>query len=590
MMMEHGPLRSYASIVPTICYYHVIRKYFLLRYHWDTATTAWMVSRGPLLLNAMIVAAPVDWMVWYMSRWMTIYDDDDEDDIPPGNNKNNKKVWWVNFCLYCTLTSWFHAYALVRTYSNSLETLLVAVSVALVSSELLSESNHDDDDDDDNNGNNSNSRARARACLAFFLGGICSAIRFTCLTVYVPMGLILSCRKRSSKVVDMVAYLLGVCAIFGAMGLLVTLLLDRIMYGFWAFPVLANFHFNVVQGNGSLYGTHPVYWYFVAGIPALVGMLLPVLVYDLSRVGSWNYARRNLWIICGSCIIAHSASAHKEFRFLLPILPLFCLIAGSRLEQLIRKSTTTTTTTVRLPVFFLLLGAILNLVPVLYLGLVHQRAPIDVNRAILNEVALHHHRNDSLSSSVVVVNVHYLMGCHSTPLMSHLHAPPTRFLTWHLDCGPSCRADPAVDCESDAFAKNPRAFLEQALERYYYYNYSVENNNNDVDQSCTADWETAAAAAACSMPDFVVCHAENLSELRPLLENTMHMREIGRFIHEINGIQMGDFLQIGAANLQNNDFSQWNFLQGFVKVSLEEMVLYTRRTENPFNMSTSQQI
>jgi hypothetical protein len=39
----------------------------------------------------------------------------------------------INFCIYCCITSWFNGYALVRTYSNSLETVLVSLSVALVS-------------------------------------------------------------------------------------------------------------------------------------------------------------------------------------------------------------------------------------------------------------------------------------------------------------------------------------------------------------------------------------------------------------------------------------------------------------------------
>jgi GPI mannosyltransferase 3 len=258
--LEQGPVRSFASIVPTMIFY-----YLLQYFQWDTS---WMVSRGPVVLNAILVAATTDWTVWYMSWWMSLsamkkYNQAATDAHQPRQPQNvvvmsdDNRV--IIYCVYCCLTSWFNAYALVRTYSNSLETLLVSLSVALVSpvsvtdtifrsgvstrfrrsplypQDLFSESN------------STGKTNVARACLAFFLGGICSAIRFTCLTIYIPMGVILAF-KLSSKVVT-ISYLVGVCAVFGALGLLSTILLDRLVYGFWAFPLLGNIHFNVIQGE-----------------------------------------------------------------------------------------------------------------------------------------------------------------------------------------------------------------------------------------------------------------------------------------------------------------------------------------------------
>jgi phosphatidylinositol glycan class B len=107
-----GPVRSYASILPTLIFYHIIQFLGL--------DSPWMVSRGPVLLNAVLVAAPTDWAVWYMARWMQ----------SPSENTKNSLTWW---CTYCSLTSWFNAYALIRTYSNSLETVLLAIALSLVS-------------------------------------------------------------------------------------------------------------------------------------------------------------------------------------------------------------------------------------------------------------------------------------------------------------------------------------------------------------------------------------------------------------------------------------------------------------------------
>jgi phosphatidylinositol glycan class B len=107
-----GPLRSYASILPTLFFYHLVKILGL--------DSTWVVSKGPVLLNAVLVAAPTDLAVWYMARWIQ----------SPQDKARNSLTWW---CSYCSLTSWFNAYALVRTYSNSIETVLLAVGLSLVS-------------------------------------------------------------------------------------------------------------------------------------------------------------------------------------------------------------------------------------------------------------------------------------------------------------------------------------------------------------------------------------------------------------------------------------------------------------------------
>lgn len=107
-----GPIRSYASILPTLGFYYAV-KFFGL-------DTPWMIARGPMVVNAVVVATPTDWSVWYLSRW-----------IWP-STKENGGASTRRWCVYCMLTSWFCAYALIRTYSNSLETLLLTISLCLV--------------------------------------------------------------------------------------------------------------------------------------------------------------------------------------------------------------------------------------------------------------------------------------------------------------------------------------------------------------------------------------------------------------------------------------------------------------------------
>jgi hypothetical protein len=123
-----GPVRSFASIVPTMIFY----KFIKVR-GWDSS---WMVSRGPVFLNAILVAAPTDWAVWYLSRWLidtstTRTTSAPQKCSPQQPNRWNRFVF--NYAVYCSLSNWFNAYALIRTYSNSLETVLTTLSVALVS-------------------------------------------------------------------------------------------------------------------------------------------------------------------------------------------------------------------------------------------------------------------------------------------------------------------------------------------------------------------------------------------------------------------------------------------------------------------------
>ena len=528
----HGSVRSFVSILPTLVFYK-----FLKTVQWDTA---WMVARGPFVLNAVLVAATTDFCVWYMSssshRTMVKGrgGQKEKDDTPKTTVTSNN----INLCLYCCLSSWFSAYALVRTYSNSLETALVSISMALVSRELLLE-----------NRERKQQSFTWRHCLAFFLGGLCVAVRFTCLTIYVSMGTILALQQKTIRAT--VQYLFGICALFGALGLGVSVIIDHIMFGFWAFPVLGNFHFNVLEGNGALYGEHPFHWYFTAGIPALTGMLFPALVYDLLW-GGWDYWKRNLWIIVATCVLAHSTSSHKEFRFLLPLLPLFCLLAGTRLRVIFEG---VKLSQIR---FSLFMGAVANLVAILYLGLIHQRAPIDANRAVL-ELAL----AKSHQTGIASFRIHYLMGCHSAPLLSHLHAPPIKFNTWYLDCSPSCRADPDIDCESDAFAHNPESFVQQAY---------MPCVGEDEQETCKA----ANPDPLQEIPDFVLCNAGDLKRIRGVLEDTMGLTKIQQFINGINGLRVGELLTFGSENMLNDDFSKIAFFDGFLEISWDGMVLYQK--------------
>jgi hypothetical protein len=297
---------------------------------------------------------------------------------------------------------------------------------------------------------------------------------------------------------------------------------------------------TIVTGNGSLYGTHPFHWYFSAGIPALVGMLLPLLTADL--FSTWTHGRRNLWITCMCSVILHSYSEHKEFRFLLPLLPMFCLLSGEKIVILSTKR--------EWGRILLVLGAFINYNAVVYLGLFHQRGVVSVNREIVRLVK---HEPQTYS-------IHYLMGCHSTPLLSHLHTPPIKFETWHLDCSPECRSNPNIDCESDKFSRDPGQFMEDT----YFHCSDVEVG------FCVTDLRLF-------YPDFVVAVSSDLPQMKARIA-TMNMKEVARFANGISVIQLGNHLRLGEPS---NAFSEVSLFSGLVVLSLQEIVLYKNKKLKP---------
>ena len=228
----HGPVRSYLPVLPTYGLYSMAR--------WAGLDTTFVVAQGPLILNAVLVAAPTDVAVVCIAGWLS---------RSCGKclgggcwGMSSVQVW----ALASTVTSWFHGYALVRTYSNSMETMLLAVGLALLGPELFQANDslwkgqiHE----------RTVTSIRLRAALAFVLGGMSVSIRFTSLTAWVPIGVMLCLSKRN--VYDMAYHLFGLCAFFGFIGILLGCLVDRLIYGFWAVPFLASFHFNVILGKDA---------------------------------------------------------------------------------------------------------------------------------------------------------------------------------------------------------------------------------------------------------------------------------------------------------------------------------------------------
>lgn len=204
-------------------------------------------------------------------------------------------------------------------------------------------------------------------------------------------------------------------------------------------------HFNVISGLASHYGVLPWHWYLTQGLPAtLATHLLPFVLAAMTHPAR----HKKLLSVCLWSVAIYSCLGHKEFRFLLPVVPLCFCIAGDFVAFTLssyskRKDQSSKYRSVA-TIFFL---AIPNLIAVLYLGLVHQRGSLDVMTILQNDTKV---RSKS--------DILFLMPCHSTPYYSHIHQNISmRFLT----CEPNLQQKKNYLDEADIFEQDPLGWLHQ---------------------------------------------------------------------------------------------------------------------------------
>jgi GPI mannosyltransferase 3 len=107
------------------------------------------------------------------------------------------------------------------------------------------------------------------------------------------------------------------------------IVLDRIFYGQWVFTPYNYYKVNILEDKASSFGIEPFWWYLPASIQALVWPIGLVL-FALFLYGA-HCARRHvmLWAVI-PFVVGHSLIAHKELRFMFPLLfPfLFLVVVG----------------------------------------------------------------------------------------------------------------------------------------------------------------------------------------------------------------------------------------------------------------------
>lgn len=140
-------------------------------------------------------------------------------------------------------------------------------------------------------------------------------------------------------------------------GLGISFFVDSYFWGRLCVPELEAFYFNVVQGNASQWGAHPFSAYFTELLwklfkPPIVLLLLPSgLLSDPADDGTNPFSkktpgithpsRNSLRILTISCLIyvfVMSFQPHKEWRFIIYVVPVFMMLAANALASFQRQA------------------------------------------------------------------------------------------------------------------------------------------------------------------------------------------------------------------------------------------------------------
>ena len=341
------------------------------------------------------------------------------------------------YSLFCFVTSWFWWYCQTRTLINTFETNIVCIALYFYSKHALPSKKVTIR----KTGNKFLSKHFNFVVIAAVVGFY---VRPTSASVWLPLFSIylLQIYKNYSfslcfKVT--LNILTKALVVFAFLALV-----DRICYGEWVSVHLNFLFFNLIDNKGTFYGEHPWHWYFTQGLPVVFSIHLLFCIYgfwlyesNVENQAKSNTVQQHFLLIFKSSItttlLLYSIPGHKEFRFILVLMPFVSFYSGHAISTLNKKYSK------------LCLLLVSNVLAALYFGLEHQRAP----SMLLDQ--LYKLKPEPNEQTL------FLMPCHSTPFYSHLHLPTRlKFIT----CEPDLENTPGYKDESVLFYEDPNKWLE----------------------------------------------------------------------------------------------------------------------------------
>uniref|UniRef100_A0A336MML2 Mannosyltransferase n=1 Tax=Culicoides sonorensis TaxID=179676 RepID=A0A336MML2_CULSO len=331
------------------------------------------------------------------------------------------KSKWGAFVL---CTSWFWFYTGSRTLSNTMEASLTVIALSYFPW-----------------------RKREESTVFLWFVFIATFIRPTAIIPWIPLCFHHIKKSNYSAFELLFKRYLPIKLVVGA----ALVALDTYFYDKLIITPYEFFKVNVVEGIGEFYGKHPWYWYLNVGLPTILGItFVPFLFSVIQTLRNYQAYEQRLVLLTSVAVTlsVYSVLPHKEFRFLLQILPICLYLASDFLSRWSRKASVLVLYVVAIT---LLVG---NLVPAGYLSYVHQRGTLDV-MPVLRRLSSEYKEETGQNAKVL-----FLMPCHSTPGYSHLHGNATlRF----LKCEPNFNHEQNYLDEADQFYKDPSKWIRSHI-------------------------------------------------------------------------------------------------------------------------------
>ncbi|CAG9533958.1 unnamed protein product [Cercopithifilaria johnstoni] len=338
----------------------------------------------------------------------------------------------AKYALFSYLSCWFVWYCAPRTLSNTLETVLTLFALQwypLTKNDLK------------------------QSCWPYMsVGFLTILIRPTAILIWIPFGLWHVWRTDSSKVL-----LFCTCLSSCLPVLFLVTILDSVAYGKLTFTTWNFIRFNVLEGGSSHFGSHPWHWFISQGLPTVLTIQLIPIFWGMVIAIRNRSVPFVFFCVPTLYVTIHSFIAHKEHRFLLPIIPLLCLFAGiffhSRLPHTMKKWR----------IFGIRLLLVINVSLAAYFGLFHQVGPFSATYWIIEDAKLRFSKQH--------VELIHLMPCFSLPQYSYFHG--LNITVTALDCSPDFSHFPDYVDQADHFHDDPNFWIGENLDLVKKAHYLV---------------------------------------------------------------------------------------------------------------------
>ncbi|XP_014211663.1 GPI mannosyltransferase 3-like [Copidosoma floridanum] len=323
-------------------------------------------------------------------------------------------IWTESkFALFNLCINWFWYYCASRTLINSFETCLTIIAL----SEYPWKNN-----------------PKRNLKFLWIVGLLCFA-RPTAAVVWIPLCIYYLFKEKFL----FLRYLL-----IGTICFAISTTIDVICYRKFILTPWEFFKINILNNISAQYGEWQMYWYFTSGLPVILGLnyaLLPFAIFKACKNYKSMFKSLILVLTTFWTVGVYSLIPHKEFRFILPVLPmLLYVIHESLLHKKLAKSK-------RNILIFLL--TISNVIPGIFFSYFYQHGAMSVIENL---------RHDVQTTNSSNINIIFLTNCHATPYYSHLHLNvPMRFLT----CEPNLDQRENYYNEADIFFANPMKYLDK---------------------------------------------------------------------------------------------------------------------------------